>query len=247
MSNLIPFRFEDFEVRVVTIDGEPWFVATDVARALGYARPADAVAAHVDAEDQNTTAIRSRNRGNPNHTIINESGLYALILGSELESAKRFKRWVTSEVLPEIRRTGSYNTPYNPIADKLQVLDLCRNVIERLPGVDQTILAAQFLTAIAENTGIDTESMRQALPPLKDEQPSLNATAVGMHFGVSAFAMNCRLEYQGLQYRNMRGEWELTPLGREYGAMVPYHRNGHSGYQILWRPRVLHWLEREAA
>ena len=81
-----------------------------MAKALGYQNVRDAIAKHVDAEDRNTVAIRDGIKGNPNKTVINESGLYSLILSSKLESAKRFKRWVTSEVLPSIRRHGAYMT-----------------------------------------------------------------------------------------------------------------------------------------
>jgi len=96
------------EIRSMEINGEPWFVGKDVAAALGYSNQRDALSKHVECEDKNTVAFRDGNKGNPNLTIINESGLYSLILGSKLEGAKRFKRWVTSEVLPAIRKTGAY-------------------------------------------------------------------------------------------------------------------------------------------
>lgn len=95
----------------MTIDNEPWFVGKDVADALGYSNSRDAIATHVEMEDKNTVVISDGKRENPNQAIINESGLYALIFGSKLESAKRFKHWVTSEVLPIIRKTGSYQKP----------------------------------------------------------------------------------------------------------------------------------------
>lgn len=108
------FKNDEFgQVRTTTINGEPWFVGKDVADILGYSNPRDALAKHVDDDDRNTVAIRD-GKGNPNQTIINESGLYALIIGSKLPAAKKFKRWVTSEVLPSIRKTGSYT------ADPLQ-------------------------------------------------------------------------------------------------------------------------------
>ncbi|WP_424214800.1 BRO family protein [Streptomyces sp. BI20] len=99
----------DFAVRVVEQGGEPWFVAADVATILGYSRTNDAVRKHVDEEDRGTTSIRrSTSGGNPNVATVNESGLYALIFGSKLPAAKDFKRWVTGEVLPSIRKTGGY-------------------------------------------------------------------------------------------------------------------------------------------
>ncbi len=93
------------QIRAILINGDPWFVGKDVAAALGYENTRDAIYKHVDSEDKNTVAIHDGIQGNPNMTIINESGLYSLIFGSRMEGAKRFKHWVTSEVLPAIRKT----------------------------------------------------------------------------------------------------------------------------------------------
>lgn len=124
MNELQIFNSEEFgEIRTVTIDNEPWFVGKDVATALGYSNTRDALATHVSEEDKNTVVISDGKRGNPNQVVINESGLYALIFGSKLESAKRFKRWVTSEVLPAIRKTGSYQKPMT-VAEQIQLLAL---------------------------------------------------------------------------------------------------------------------------
>ena len=112
MNNLQIFKNEEFgEVRVIEQNGEPWFVGKDVADILGYTNSRDALGSHVDDEDKNTVAISDGKRGNPNQTVINESGLYSLILSSKLPQAKQFKRWVTSEVLPSIRKHGTYMTP----------------------------------------------------------------------------------------------------------------------------------------
>ena len=113
MEEMQIFNSEEFgNIRTVTIDGEPWFVGKDVAKALGYSNTRDALATHISEEDKNTVAISDGKRGNPNQVVINESGLYALIFGSKLDSAKRFKRWVTSEVLPCIRKHGGYLENY---------------------------------------------------------------------------------------------------------------------------------------
>lgn len=105
------FKNEEFgQVRSVMIGDEPWFVGKDVAEALGYANPKNAVPKHVLDEDKLSTQIEYAGQRRM-VTVINESGLYALIFGSKLESAKRFKRWVTSEVLPAIRRAGRYEMP----------------------------------------------------------------------------------------------------------------------------------------
>ena len=111
MNELKLFNFENNQVRTLLINNEPWFVGKDVAQILGYSNPRDALSKHVDNEDKNSVAIRDGNKGNPNQTVINESGVYALVFGSKLPSAKKFKHWVTSEVLPQIRKTGSYATP----------------------------------------------------------------------------------------------------------------------------------------
>lgn len=96
------------DVRVVMQDGEPWFVGKDVAKILGYAKPLNAIATHVDEDDSLKQGLTD-SLGRIQETIlINESGLYSLILSSKLPSAKKFKRWVTSEVLPTIRKTGGY-------------------------------------------------------------------------------------------------------------------------------------------
>lgn len=111
MNELQIFNSEEFgEIRTVTINEEPWFVGKDVATALGYGDTDQSVRKHVQDEDKLTRQIDGGGQKR-NVTVINESGLYALIFGSKLESAKRFKRWVTSEVLPAIRRTGTYSLP----------------------------------------------------------------------------------------------------------------------------------------
>lgn len=123
MNELKIFNNEEFgQVRTVTIDGEPWFVGKDVAAALGYEDTVNALKKHVDSEDkimgcQNATPSITDSMGRIQYpTWINESGMYALIFGSKLESAKRFKHWVTSEVLPALRKTGHYEmSPPNPM------------------------------------------------------------------------------------------------------------------------------------
>ena len=112
MNELQIFNSGEFgDIRTITIDNEPWFVGKDVAEALGYKNTKDALAKHVDSEDkeilksQNATLENIPNRG---VTVVNESGLYSLVLSSKLPSAKKFKRWVTSEVLPALRKTGQY-------------------------------------------------------------------------------------------------------------------------------------------
>ena len=110
MENKIKiFENEEFgRVRTVITDGEPWFVGKDVAVILGYSKPRNAIAMHVDCEDKKVAPIQGDLGGTQQMTIINESGIYSLIMSSKLSKAKEFKRWVTSEILPTIRKTGGY-------------------------------------------------------------------------------------------------------------------------------------------
>lgn len=121
MNELQIFNSEEFgDIRTVAIDNETYFVGKDVATALGYANPKNAVPTHVSEEDKLSTQIEYAGQRRE-VTVINESGLYALIFGSKLESAKRFKHWVTSEVLPAIRKTGAYQKPMTT-DQKIQLL-----------------------------------------------------------------------------------------------------------------------------
>lgn len=140
MSNLQIFENEEFgEIRTVTIDNEPWFVGKDVAEALGYLKARNAISVHVSDEDKKDAPIQGAQGGTQNMTIINESGLYALIFGSKLESAKRFKRWVTSEVLPSIRKTGSYQRLMSPEEMMRVQLGMIDNIGDRVSKLENTM------------------------------------------------------------------------------------------------------------
>lgn len=138
MNGLQIFVSEEFgNIRTVTIDNEPWFVGKDVAEALGYERAADAIRQHVEADDKGVGEIQTPG-GTQRMVIINESGLYALIFGSRLESAKRFKHWVTSEVLPEIRKTGRYNAkPQGKELLALAVLEAQKTIEEQTAQIEE--------------------------------------------------------------------------------------------------------------
>lgn len=108
MNEVQLFNFESHEVRSLLLNNEPWFVGKDVAEALGYSKARNAIATHIDSEDKKDAPIQGTLGGVQEMTVINESGLYSLVLSSKLPSAKKFKRWVTSEVLPSLRKTGQY-------------------------------------------------------------------------------------------------------------------------------------------
>lgn len=139
MNELQIFNSEEFgDIRTVTIKNEPWFVGKDVAVSLGYKDTSDALRKHVADEDKLTRCFADSGQ-NRQMYIINESGLYALIFGSKLESAKRFKHWVTSEVLPAIRKTGAYQKPMTT-DQKIQLLAQGNvELTERIDKVDKDL------------------------------------------------------------------------------------------------------------
>lgn len=179
------FNNSDFgNIRVVENSGEPWFVGKDVAEVLGYTNPSKALADHVDADDKlnNETLLSLGQRGG---WLINESGLYSLIMSSKLPQAKAFKRWVTHEVLPAIRKTGSYKTPkQSSDRDKAML----KNAQAR---------SAKLWLEIAKNTGIQTYkdvcnayaakelAGEDVLPLPKVQEKSYSATDIGEMLGVS--------------------------------------------------------------
>ena len=189
MNELQIFNSPEFgQVRTVTIDGEPWFIAKDVATALGYSNTRDAIAKHVDDDDKNTVVIRD-GKGNPNQTIINESGLYSLVLSSKLPTAKKFKHWVTSEVLPTIRKHGGYMTP-----EKIE---------EALLNPDTLIKLATELKAEREarkHAELEAASAKQVIGELKPKadytdrilssKGTVTTTAIAKDYGMSATGFN---------------------------------------------------------
>ena len=148
MDNLQLFNFEGNEVRTLKINDEPYFVGKDAANILGYSNTRKALQDHVDLEDKKDgVTIRDSIGRNQKPTVINESGLYSLILSSKMPNAKRFKRWVTSEVLPAIRKTGSYQIPQTPE----EQLKLTMQVTNRLVGrVDKVEKDLQHIKDTAE-------------------------------------------------------------------------------------------------
>ena len=152
MNELQIFKNEEFgEVRTVTIDNEPWFVGKDIAEALGYSDTNKAVAMHVENEDKKLNDKTSPSFGQRGTTLINESGLYALIFGSTLESAKRFKHWVTSEVLPAIRKTGGYQmqAPQGKELLALAVLEAQKTIEEQTAQIERMKPKEIFADAVA--------------------------------------------------------------------------------------------------
>lgn len=177
MNKVKIFNSEEFgDVRTVTINGDPWFVGKDVAAALGFTNPRDAISTHVFDEDKGVESIDTLG-GKQKMTVINESGLYALVFGSRLKSAQRFKHWVTSEVLPAIRKTGGYRTPAPQGKEllALAVLEAQKTIeaqnaeIERMrpkeifadaASTSQTSILIGDLAKLLRQNGVDTGQKR---------------------------------------------------------------------------------------
>ena len=175
------------------VDGEPWFVGKDVATALGYSNPSNAVVTHVDDEDKTTYSFQvSGSNYKSKATLINESGLYSLVLSSKLPTAKKFKHWITSEVLPAIRKHGAYMTP-----EKIE---------EALLNPDTLIRLATELKAEREarkHAELEAASAKQVIGELKPKadytdrilasKGTVTTTAIAKDYGMSAKGFNKRL------------------------------------------------------
>lgn len=156
MNELQIFQSPEFgRVRTVSIDGEPWFVGKDIALALGYCNTKDALSRHVDAEDKGGSRITTPS-GEQDMTVINESGLYSLVLSSKLPSAKKFKRWITHDVIPAIRKTGGYHIPQSPAEQMAQgILAAQKLLAER----DATIAKQNEQIAVLTPKGIFADAV----------------------------------------------------------------------------------------
>lgn len=249
MNQLVAFSFESRNVRVcMGGDGQPLFVAADVLSTLSLDRKA---LERLDDDEKGVSSIHTPG-GSQDMTVVNESGLFNLVLGSRKPEAKRFKRWVTHDVLPAIRKTGSYASAISVAALPTQMQDTVNallsigEAIARVPGVKPGIAMAATLTVIHENTGLAVESLRKVLPAANEPICSLNPTQIGELVGMSARAINTRFQSLDFQFKNERDEWELTAAGQLWAEALPFSRNGHSGYQILWNPAVTNLL-REVA
>ena len=201
MNELQTFSNSEFgAIRTLNIDNAPWFVGRDVAKSLGYAKPENAVKAHVDDEDKCTTPIQ----GSAYETrvvIINESGLYSLILSSKLPNAKKFKRWVTSEVLPAIRKNGYYSIepiePMERITTKddyiraASIIGSCKN--ERLP----------YVLSILAKAGVDIEQT-PAIMNLSDGECARLINKAVNDYGLSMTAIGRLVGLQATQISRIR-------------------------------------------
>lgn len=192
MNELRIFNNADFgDVRTVEKDGNIWFVGKDVAEALGYERPTKAVQDHIDEEDKDVVPIQDSIGRKQNTPIINESGLYSLVLSSKLPSAKAFKRWITSEVIPSIRKTGSYNKPSKqPTTQqeqraKAMLLNAQSRQCKLWLRLAETTDLPDY-KHICQQKAAEVLAGSPVLPMQKAEKKTLSATEIGKILGITA-------------------------------------------------------------
>ena len=199
------FLFNDQQVRTVVRDGEPWFVGKDVADILGYSDTAQAVRKHIDNEDKGVVEMTTPGGKQP-VTIINESGLYSLILSSKLPTAKEFKHWVTSEVLPSIRKTGEYKiTPAQQ--NRLDIME--RNSRAREASLWLRISAqvkSDTYRQVCASYASTVLAGREVIPLPQTTQHHYSATEIGEMFGVSKQAIGNLANKYGMK-TDEYGSW----------------------------------------
>lgn len=187
-NNIVAFKYEEQQVRTIEKNGEPWFVGKDVADILGYSDTAQAVRKHIDNEDKGVVEMTTPGGKQP-VTIINESGLYSLILSSKLPTAKEFKHWVTSEVLPSIRKTGEYKiTPAQQ--NRLDIME--RNSRAREASLWLRISAqvkSDTYRQVCASYASTVLAGREVIPLPQTTQHHYSATEIGKMFGVSKQAI----------------------------------------------------------
>ncbi|WP_053016996.1 phage antirepressor [Staphylococcus haemolyticus] len=209
MNNIKIFNFGDLPVRTTTVDNEPYFVGNDVAQILGYEDYRGAINKKVDGDDKLRSQIDHAGQKR-NVTLINESGLYSLIFSSKLESAKRFKRWVTSEVLPSIRKHGIYATD-NVIENTLNNPDYIINILtEYKKEREHNLLLQQQVGELKPKADYYDQILKS--------KKLITVNAIAKDYGMSAQALNKILHDLKVQFKQS-GQWLLY---------AKYHDKGYT-------------------
>ena len=222
------------EVRTMVINDEPWFVGKDVAEVLGYLNPQKAIRDHVDDEDRlgERIVLSGQNRMT---IFINESGLYSLILSSKLPQAKEFKRWVTSEVLPQIRKTGGY-IPVNDCKDDGEIMAkallIAKKTIEQQDALVKLPEPKEILRLADKIIGEGLRMLNE------DAEDTLTATQVAKTFNMTVFHFNEVLRDLGIQYRR-HGRWNISDdlAHRDFVRM-----RTHVSYSLKGMKKVRHYM-----
>lgn len=251
--NIVPFAFEGNPIRVIEIEGEPWFVAVDVCDILDIANPSQAVGR---LDEDEVTLCKTEGSHRPTN-IISESGLFALILRSNKQEAKPFRKWVTSEVIPSIRKTGSYSVEQQPVTNLSHAREArFQRKMFLAMGKEMGLKGNQLLIsvnqAVQKAVGIDhMGAMGVTHLEAPDSSELLNPSDIGLDFDCSAQVINMRLISGGYQTakRNKKGSlyYEPTELGLESGAVMldtgKRHRDGTSVRQLKWGSGIVDVLK----
>lgn len=237
MQELQIFNNEEFgQVRTVEIDGKPYFMGSDIAKALGYARPNDAIKQHCRATVKHSTHISGKMQ---EVNFIGEGDMYRLITHSKLESAERFEAWVFDEVLPTLRKTGSYEMP-NKSKDKKEKLPSVNQMVKNIKGalhdagVDSKYIAAEIVRIYSDN-GYPVK-----VPVLSDVPALWDCTTMAKELGI--------LSESGRPHdKAMSAIIQKLDLFTEEIVRTAYSRNGHDGVTVQYKDSVLQkakeWME----
>lgn len=242
-------------IRTLLINGEPWFVAADVCRALEINNASQALT-RLDNDEKTTIILNEGNTGAVSDgwiknevNIVNEPGLYRLIFASRKPEALKFQRWVYHEVLPSIRKTGGYQVSGAVLPSQKLVLSgnsivALKGIIEAL-GVKPGIAVSKAISMVEKADNIDLSDVRAVLPAAEHDIGYFTPTQISQ---VTEFegprAVNLRLAELNLQYRQ-GSKWVPTEEGKKYGEYFPYTNNGHSDYQWRWSEKIFELLEDE--
>ncbi len=231
-NEIMLFEHDEFgKVRTLVIEGEPWFVGKDVTEILGYKDSVNALKSHVDAEDKKGWQITTPSRGLQQASVINESGLYSLALSSKLPNAKKFKRWITSEVLPSLRKHGAYFT------SEALYKGLCKpeNLIEILHALADEQKRNTDLSV--ENAYLSVKA--KYYDEILNSKNNVPVTQIAKDYGMSAIAFNKMLHEYGIQYP-VRNSWvlyaEYANLGYTQSKTYKYAENKASMH-TCWTQR----------
>ena len=212
MGELQIFKNAEFgSVRTVTVEGEPHFVAKDVAEILGYSNPRDAINKHVDEEDKGVAKCDTLG-GKQELTVINESGLYSLILSSKMPNAKKFKRWVTAEVLPTTRRHGLY-----AMDEVLANSDILINALLELKAERERNANLEAMVAVQSQQMIEMQPKVSYYDVVLNCKDLVAISVIAKDYGWSATKLNQYLQQKGIQYKQGGKIWLLYQKYAEKG------------------------------
>ena len=215
MNELQIFKNNDFgEIRTVIKNNEPYFVGKDIAKSLGYSNTRDALSRHVDNEDK-VVENHDTPGGNQRLTMINESGLYSLILSSKLPTAKQFKRWVTSEVLPTIRKHGAYMTE-EVLQRTIQSPDYLIGLLTNLKEEQDKVKQLETTNAMQSQQIAELKPKADYTDKILNSKSLVTASQIAKDYGMSATQFNKILNVLKIQYK-MNGQWLLYSQFQDKG------------------------------